>query len=217
MEIMYARPWLLAHPRVNAAIKRGLRASYRHQRRFIPSRSELPFVLNAMRLTGTGAEIGVHAGTFSARILATWSGQRLYSIDPWLTAADDLNDAGVPIPQYEHEALYDEAVRALAPFGTRSTIVRARSLDAARTFTDHALDFCYLDARHEYEHIAADLDAWYPKVKPGGVFAGHDYFDGMLHGVHYGVKRAVDAFARSRGVRTIVSHEPGTPSWFLFL
>lgn len=36
---------------------------------------------------------------------------------------------------------------------------------------------CAADARHDYCGVAEDLELWWPKVKPGGIFAGHDYID----------------------------------------
>ena len=32
----------------------------------------------------------------------------------------------------------------------------------------------FLDASHDYKDLREDLDLWGPKVKPDGVFAGHD-------------------------------------------
>jgi Methyltransferase domain len=43
-----------------------------------------------------------------------------------------------------------------------------------------------LDANHSYESVKEDIEAWFPKVKKGGLFAGHDY-------IHWaGVKKVVD-------------------------
>ena len=56
------------------------------------------------------------------------------------------------------------------------------------------MDFVYIDARHDYESVLEDLNAWFHKVKPGGILAGHDYADGMLPQGDFGVKSAVDEF-----------------------
>ena len=44
----------------------------------------------------------------------------------------------------------------------------------------------YIDAGHEYEHVTADLKAWWPVLKPGGMMFGDDY-----HLQWIGVVRAV--------------------------
>ena len=69
------------------------------------------------------------------------------------------------------------------------TPMEMRSDEAVLAFEDESLDFVFLDASHRYEHILRDLALWYPKVKPGGVFAGHDYQPAWP-----GVVRAVNEF-----------------------
>merc|ERR1712228_746380 len=60
----------------------------------------------------------------------------------------------------------------------RAEIVSADSTIAAAVIPDGELDFVYLDARHDFAGIVADIRAWWPKVRVGGVFAGHDFVDG---------------------------------------
>lgn len=62
--------------------------------------------------------------------------------------------------------------------GGRAHLVEHESTAAAARFPDNSLDFVYLDARHDLAGVVADIHAWWPKVKPGGVFAGHDYAEG---------------------------------------
>jgi predicted O-methyltransferase YrrM len=56
----------------------------------------------------------------------------------------------------------------------RLNVVRAPSAQAARLFGPRTLDFVFLDAGHDYHGVTADLTAWHGKLKPGGLFAGHD-------------------------------------------
>ena len=35
----------------------------------------------------------------------------------------------------------------------------------------------FIDARHSYDAVLEDLNAWWPKIRPGGILAGHDYVD----------------------------------------
>ena len=37
------------------------------------------------------------------------------------------------------------------------------------------LDFIYLDSSHEYNHVMTEMQIAYPKLKKGGLLAGHDY------------------------------------------
>lgn len=46
---------------------------------------------------------------------------------------------------------------------------------AALLFPDESLDFVFIDADHRYAEVRADVARWWPKVKPGGTIAGHDY------------------------------------------
>ena len=60
------------------------------------------------------------------------------------------------------------------------------SLQAATMYDAASLDFVFLDADHSYEGVSADIAAWTPKVKRGGIIAGHDfchYFPGVIRAV----------------------------------
>ncbi len=62
-------------------------------------------------------------------------------------------------------------------------IVRWDTADAASLFADSTIDFLFVDAGHDYGEALADLLAWVPKVKAGGIIAGHDYSAGQFPGV----------------------------------
>lgn len=131
-------------------------------------------------------EVGSFAGE-SARVFATRAG-RLWCVDPWA-------------PYVEHD---DKSDRGIQDFGTaerefdrwqRENIcfvvkLKMQSTAAAMLFADESLDVVYLDGNHEELAVRADILAWTPKVKCGGIIAGHDY--GYLD--FGGVKRAVDEF-----------------------
>lgn len=54
--------------------------------------------------------------------------------------------------------------------------IRKSSIEAAKDFEDRSLDAVYIDADHDEESFRADIKAWRPKIKFGGVLSGHDYY-----------------------------------------
>ena len=49
------------------------------------------------------------------------------------------------------------------------------SAEAKSAFGDSSLAGIWIDAAHDYSSVVKDLAAWYPKVKPNGIFSGHDW------------------------------------------
>lgn len=194
-----------------------LRQSYSWRVAYIPNRGYFPDILNATKLFGEGVEIGVQRGVFSEEILRRWRGKRLYSVDPWREFAADSYIDIANAPQEVHDANFGEAVRRLEAFGERSRIVRETSSEAVVRFADGRLDFVYLDAQHHYQAVKADIKTWFPKIRSGGILAGHDYVDGVFSSGVYGVKTAVDEFVREQRLRLVVSRESSWKSWFVFL
>jgi predicted O-methyltransferase YrrM len=62
--------------------------------------------------------------------------------------------------------------------------------EVAKLFEDESIDVVFIDGDHSESWVLRDLSAWVPKVKPGGLIAGHDYDSRN----HPGVKLAADAF-----------------------
>jgi hypothetical protein len=57
------------------------------------------------------------------------------------------------------------------------------SVSAAKVFPDASLAWVHLDARHDYVSVRADIEAWKPKVRPGGWLSGDDYDAWLWPGV----------------------------------
>ena len=54
-------------------------------------------------------------------------------------------------------------------------VIQGNSTDVVHNFPDESLDCVYIDADHEYPNVLADIRAWAPKVRKGGIISGHDY------------------------------------------
>jgi hypothetical protein len=213
------RRWKYTRRGVRRIYNRRYRFTYRSTIGRVPARDELPALLNARGLLGRGAEIGVKVGRYSDELLRNWRGDELVSIDPWLSAdPDDYVDRS-NVSQDEFESYYEETRERLKPYGSRSTIWRMTSVEAAAKVPDHSFDFVYIDARHDYESVKEDLGAWCSKVRPGGILAGHDYVDGDLPEGEFYVKSAVDEFFGDRGIPVHGTEGPSAvesfPTWIV--
>ena len=114
----------------------------------------------------------VEVGSFKGRSTAYLgveilnSGKRiaLHCVDYW-------NDPNEP-------DLFVTFTSNLAPLvsnGLSLTLHREPSTTAAARFAPRSIDFLWLDAGHRYDEVLADLQAWLPKVRDGGVIGGDDY------------------------------------------
>ena len=129
-----------------------------------------------------GAEVGVWRGGNAASMLKFFPTLYLYLIDTY-------NDDGLPTAlssKLTAAQAYLQARKAVAPYADRCEWMIRPSVEAAANTVDGLLDFVFIDADHSYESVKQDIEAWLPKVRSGGILAGHDY---SIH--HKGVKRAV--------------------------
>jgi hypothetical protein len=211
------RRWKFTRRAVRRFYNRRWRFTYASTINHVPARDELPALLNARGLLGKGVEIGVKTGVYSNQLLTNWHGNELISVDPWLSADPEEYVDRSNVSQDEFERYYQETVERLSKHGSRSTIWRMTSVEAAPRIPDHELDFVYIDARHDYDSVLEDLEAWCTKVKPGGILAGHDYVDGDLPQGDFYVKSAVDGFFGARGIPVHGTEGPSVvemfPTW----
>ena len=90
------------------------------------------------------------------------------------------------IPKESYEGIWEAFQANIEPVKHIINPVRAISWEAASNYKNKSLDFVFIDASHDYESVKKDIEAWFPKVKKGGVIAGHDYdwCDGVINAVN---------------------------------
>lgn len=156
-----------------------------------------------------GAEIGVWEGCFSENICRANPRLQLICVDPWKPQKGYLevkNDAA------RMDAAYASAQQRLQPYDC--TFMRMTSTEAAALVLDGSLDWVYVDGNHLFEHVMADLAAWTPKVKPGGIMSGHDYME-RPNKPFIQVKAAIDEYTRQHDIREwFVLAGDKSPSWY---
>ncbi len=139
-----------------------------------------------------GAWKGKSAAFMAVEIVNSGKGIHFDVVDLWERAEFLRTLEGHP---YE-PATNAEFVANTAPARTGiRRIIQSDTSAAAARYDDESVDFVYVDACHRYAGCKADLDAWWPKVRAGGILSGHDYA-----GEYQGVVDAVDEFAKREGL-----------------
>jgi hypothetical protein len=116
----------------------------------------MPMVNQTLQL----AEVGVAVGVNAALMFQAFDRTFIYLIDDCASLPNGPTDL----------------LKITEPFKERRRFIQKHSVQAAKDFKDEFFDYVYIDAAHDYNNVLADLNAWYPKVKYGGMLAGHDWW-----------------------------------------
>lgn len=128
-----------------------------------------------------GVEVGVYTGQSAAYLGAQMI--RYNSMDPKLDLVD--------LELTRHRAR--ENLKPLIDAGVIGQMHECDDVAAARRYEDESLDFVFIDTDHSYAGVRRCIDAWLPKVKHGGIVAGHDYTSWGDFGV---IKAVTETFPR---------------------
>ena len=174
---------------------------------------DLGHMLNDLKF-GKAVEIGVYKGVLTQVLARRAPNMKLYGVDAWTTYEGYLD-----YPPGDLESVgYPQAVERASRY-PNVELIKGWSKDVAPTFADGSLDFIYLDANHTYPCVKEDIALWAPKVKPGGIVMGHDYFEtanrNRLKHLNFGVIQAVNEWVAAKGIKHLfVLAQDSYPSWF---
>lgn len=148
--------------------------------------------------TFNDGDIFVEVGSFKGRsacamavnIINSKKDIKFYCVDTWNGSGEEhKNDEDVA-----NDRLYDVFIKNIEPVKNYITPIRKTSVDASKDFLDKSLSFVFIDACHSYECVKEDLESWFPKIKSGGILAGHDAWAQQI-------ARAVKEFAEERNLK----------------
>lgn len=149
-----------------------------------------------------GIELGVAAGSFSARMVASGRFERFWGVDVY----EDGHDT----KQYK-QALLNVGIDQ--PF----TLLRMTFAEAVDLFPDGYFDFIYVDGyAHTGEEGGRTMIDWYRKLRVGGIMAGDDYAPEKWPLVVWGVNHLVRQLNVPLNVTDGTLNESYNryPSWF---
>lgn len=139
-----------------------------------------------VRRSPPGRTIAVEAGSYlgasslfiASALKARGKGSLLYCVDTWLNDAMSEGSMDTFAAFKSNTSGHAGVIRPL----------RGNSLDMAKGFAE-PIDFLFIDGDHSYDGVKADVDAWFPKLKPGATVVFHDI--GWAEGVQRVVREDV--------------------------
>ena len=149
----------------------------------------LLYVLKTLRSVDEVVELGVAGGEHALLIYKILNPKKLYLIDAWGLDEAYGEHTGENVDDF-YPAL--EKTRKIFEEKEAVQIIQGKTTTEYLKFEDHKFDFIYIDADHRYEPVKQDLTNWFPKLRIGGIIAGHDYNKQINN--QYGVKQAVTEF-----------------------
>ena len=162
-------------------------------------------------------EIGTAWGGNADWILFKLPGVELFAVDP-VIADYDTEDGQSKIMHNVARSRKTSPVElsqawanGLAAHGhfrhkCRYHLHHMKSTEAVQYFEDGSVDVIFVDGLHTYEGVRDDLHAWWPKLnKEDGIAIFNDY---EKSATFPGVRKAVDEFMVSKGLKARISAEP---------
>jgi predicted O-methyltransferase YrrM len=152
-------------------------------------------------------EVGVWKGasvvTMAKEIQRLSLDAAVIAIDTWLGSSEHyLWEKFMPDLDFEFgfPRLYHKFAANICNEGLQAFVVPLPldSINAFQLLKERGIrpDVLHIDAGHDYLSVMADLKAWWPQLKDGGVLIGDDYFKKPLvgQGKWPEVRRAFDEF-----------------------
>ena len=164
-------------------------------------------LLDATPEGGTFVELGCYKGKSTSFIGVEIHKRKrdinFFAVDSFqgATNSTDANEikAYEGISEIEESYTYNVSL-----IGNKIKTIVSLTDEAAQYFEDGSVDVVFVDGGHSYEVVKADILAWLPKMKKGGIMAGHDY------NAWQGVNKAVTEIFGT-------PHKVENDCWFIYL
>lgn len=139
---------------------------------------------------GTIVELGAWKGRSSAFLVVEAKNKspdiNIHIVDTWLGSEEHTEEM--------KDNLYQKFKSNMARLDGLYKEHRMTTNEAVNLFKDESLDAVFIDADHSYEAVKKDIADWMPKVRKGGILAGHDYIQTFC-GVIQAVNESISDFA----------------------
>lgn len=122
-----------------------------------------------------GSWLGRSAAFMGDLIKKSGKNIKFYAVDTWQNGPVPDEVVAARLKALGGDA-YETFMNNIRESGLDGVVnpLRMLSSEAATKFQDGSLEFVYIDASHDYESVKEDIRLWLPKIKLGGIIAGHD-------------------------------------------
>lgn len=152
-----------------------------------------------------GIEIGVQIGLNSMMLLdACPNITKIIGIDPYEPYTDW---DGTEVTDKTQNEIYGTLMEHFDLFKGQFQLIKQKSVDAAPQLENGAYDFLFIDGDHSLKSVLNDLEYYVPKVRTGGIIAGHDV------GIH-SVNMALQAWCRRKNLNPLKVKLVENQSWY---
>lgn len=138
-----------------------------------------------------GVEVGVWQASLSRALIELCGVQSLTLVDEWIIrrfcTGETVETFGPGYSQDEMEQSFLLVRYWAAGHPGKVKIYRASSISGTQFVPDASQDFVIIDASHDLNSVRDDIDAWWPKVRVGGVLLGDD-IGALFPGVEQAVR-----------------------------
>ena len=152
-----------------------------------PSGEGLIEPINSLKGELVGVEVGVClAHTTEAFAKGIKNLKKLYAVDNYPTFVDwDGSDWN----KDRQDLMKKAAQEKILAHKDKVEFLHVSSEEFVKTIEDESLDFVFIDGDHSFEAALKDFQNYYPKVKKGGIFGGHDIqLDSVRNALTYFLK-----------------------------
>ena len=87
-------------------------------------------------------------------------------------------------------------------------------MEAIKDFEPNSLDFVYIDANHDKEHVTEDIEEWAKIVRPGGIVSGHDYGHFKHKDRNLDTKEVINDYVKKHNKQLFLVNRNYQTSWF---
>lgn len=184
---------------------------------FKDAQTDIKSLIHLINLQGKNL-IALELGVFRAESFCTIlqncpNVKELHGIDNWLPYVDYLKEPYDGTPAYEIDTKTIKHIKLNAlhniefsGYKNKAFIYEKDSNDCVNDFANNYFDFIFLDTYMTYEQAQKDVHYWYPKLKTGGLFTGHDWNNSAI-------QQAINEYRKKYNISSLMSTFDNSFAW----